>query len=135
MRNYTKQYLQGLLREYPLLEEKIALRRESLMNPDSSIVDENIGGGSSNTVSSVVESVAVKIADDELINLYERNKKDIDTTLNQSNEVAREVIRLRYFEQLRQCDVADELKTTVAVVRMCENVFLKKLARRLKLMR
>lgn len=135
MKNYSRQYLKGLLRDYPLLQERIEVRKESIRNPDRQDTDENIGGSSGNRISDVVGSVAIKVADDELINVYEYYRVAIDTTLKRCNEDTQKIIAMRYFEQLNQDDVSKKLALTVAVIRACENDFLKKLGRRLKLMR
>lgn len=135
MKNYSKQYLKGLLREYPLLQDQIEARKKAIRNPESHEVDENIGGSSGNRITSVVESVAVKIADDEIISTYEYYHDAINSTLQRSNKDTRKIIELRYFRQWDQKDTSEELGVPISVVRTFENAFLKKLARRLKLMR
>lgn len=136
MKNYTKNYLQGILRDYPQFDFKIEKRKASLRNPDTVETDENIGGTSGNNVGSPVERIATAIADDEEIAILESHQKAIKEILNRSDATTRDVIRLRYFEkQLKQVDVSKELGVTIATVRILEIQYIKKLARKMKLMR
>ena len=134
MKNYTRDYLKGVLREYPSLSNEIKKRKEAILNPDNKSADENTGGIRGSEVGRPVEAVAVKIADDEEINNLLNHKNAIDLTLSHFNKEVQDVVRLRYFEQLCQADVSKQLGLTVAAIRVSENAFLKRLARKLKLM-
>lgn len=134
VKNYTRDYLKGVLREYPSLEKEIHKRRESILNPDSMRVDENTGGIRGSEVGRPTEAVAVKIMDDEGINNLLMHKNAVEITLSQFNKDVQNVVKLRYFEQLCQADVSEQLGLTVAAIRVSENAFLNRLARKLKLM-
>nr|WP_321303362.1 hypothetical protein [uncultured Trichococcus sp.] len=134
MKNYTRDYLKGVLRDYPLLSKEIEKRKEAILNPDNPRMDENTGGIRGSEVGRPVEAVAVKIADDEEINNLLNHKKAIDITLSHFSKDVQNVVKLRYFEQLCQADVSKQLGLTVAAVRVSENAFLNRLARKLKLM-
>lgn len=134
MKNYTRDYLKGVLREYPSLSNEIKKRKEAILNPDNQNADENTGGIRGSEVGRPVEAVAVKIADDEEINNLLNHKNAIDLTMSHFNKEVQDVVRLRYFEQLCQADVSKQLGLTVAAIRVSENAFLKRLARKLKLM-
>lgn len=134
MKNYTRDYLKGVLREYPSLSNEIKKRKEAILNPDNQSADENTGGIRGSEVGRPVEAVAVKIADDEEINNLLNHKNAIDLTMSHFNKDVQDVVRLRYFEQLCQADVSKQLGLTVAAIRVSENAFLKRLARKLKLM-
>lgn len=134
MKNYTRDYLNGVLREYPSLSNEIKKRKEAILNPDNQNADENTGGIRGSEVGRPVEAVAVKIADDEEINNLLNHKNAIDLTMSHFNKEVQDVVRLRYFEQLCQADVSKQLGLTVAAIRVSENAFLKRLARKLKLM-
>lgn len=134
MKNYTRDYLKGVLREYPSLSNEIKKRKEAILNPDNQNADENTGGIRGSEVGRPVEAVAVKIADDEEINNLLNHKNAIDLTMSHFNKEVQDVVRLRYFEQFCQADVSKQLGLTVAAIRVSENAFLKRLARKLKLM-
>ena len=44
VKNYTRDYLKGVLREYPSLSKEIKKRKEAILNPDNQSADENTGG-------------------------------------------------------------------------------------------
>lgn len=134
MKNYTKQYLKAVTREYPYMNDYIARRREAILSPNDTETDENIGGGRSSTVGRPVEALALKIAEDEQIGVCEKHKQAIETTLLKMEPVMQEVIKKRYFYQLSQDSVSEELAVTIAFIRVTEAEYFRDLARRLKLM-
>lgn len=134
MDKHTRQYIKGALLKYPEYEALIEARREKILHPDNMIVDENIGGGSSNRRSDVVAAVAVRVAEDEDIAVWQSQKKIIDDVLQQIAPEIREVIRCRYFKSMTQSEVSDKLKLTVAVVRIYEDIVFRKLRKKMKLM-
>lgn len=134
MDKHTRQYIKGALLRYPEYEALIEARREKILHPDNMIVDENIGGGSSNRRSDVVAAVAVRVAEDEDIAVWQSQKKIIDDVLQQVAPEIREVIRCRYFNSMTQSEVSDKLKLTVAVVRIYEDIVFRKLRKKMKLM-
>ena len=134
MKNYTKQYLKALTREYPHMNEYIESRREELLHPVEREIDQNIGGGQGNQVGNPVESVVMRITQDDKLNAYEKNKLAIEVSLKKLDPILQKVIHCRYFKQLSQDDTSQELAMTVAMIRSAEYEFFRNLARRLELM-
>ena len=134
MNRHSREYIKGILRAYPLLEDKIAERKLALLHPESKESDENIGGGSSGQVGSVVETVAVKIADDEEIQLLERYKRTIGDTLQGLHKDVQDVIDCRYLKGMNQKETADKLGLTIAMIRCYEEEAFRKLRRKLNLL-
>lgn len=134
MNRHSREYIKGILRAYPFLEDKIAERKLALLHPESKESDENIGGGSSNRTSDVVAAVAVKIADDEEIQLLERYKRTIGDTLQGLHKDVQDVIDCRYLKGMNQKETSEELQMTVATIRICEEKAFRELRRKLKLL-
>jgi RinA family phage transcriptional activator len=134
MNRHSREYIKGILRAYPFLEDKIAERKLALLHPESKESDENIGGGSSNRTSDVVAAVAVKIADDEDIQLLERYKRTIGDTLQGLHKDVQDVIDCRYLKGMNQKETADKLGLTVAMIRCYEEEAFRKLCKRLNLL-
>jgi RinA family phage transcriptional activator len=134
MNRHSREYIKGILRAYPFLEDKIAERKLALLHPESKESDENIGGGSSNRTSDVVASVAVKIADDEDIQLLERYKRTIGDTLQGLHKDVQDVIDCRYLKGMNQKETADKLGLTIAIIRCYEEEAFRKLCKRLNLL-
>lgn len=135
MKKHTRNYLKAVLREYPFLDAKIKNRKESLLYPDVKGEDENIGGGQGNKVGNPVEAVGIKIMDDEDILVYVRHKEAIEISMGQLEVPMQAIIKKRYFENLKQNEVVEELGVTLAFIRISEQQCFRKLSRRLGLMK
>ncbi len=100
MRNSTYKYLESELFEYPYIERHIANVRQQVITPHREI-DENIGGGKSNTNVSTVEIAATRLITDKRLIQLENIKRAIETVYNKSDNTSRDLMDLYYFKKPR----------------------------------
>lgn len=100
MRNSTYKYLEAELFEYPSIKKHIESIREEVITPYRE-VDENVGGGKSNTNVSTVEIAATRLITDRRLIQLEKMKTAIENVYNRCTYTERELIELYYFKKPR----------------------------------
>lgn len=113
-------HIETILREYPDIDIYLHKRRQELMHPFNTSVDENIGGGRSNVPGKPVEEMAISIADDRQLAGLEDNKIVIAECMQMVDDETKRLIEELYFKKhpmLTLRGVADQLhsnKTTLS---------------------
>lgn len=101
MKQGTFKYIEQLLNEYPDMDRYISLRIEELKYPNSTELDQNIGGGSSGFISNPTERMVMTIAEDKRLKNIELNKRAIEKILFESDKLTTDIIRMYYFNKPR----------------------------------
>lgn len=94
-------WLEDKFKRYHQLDREIAIRKEELKLRE---IDENIGGGKSNVVSSTVENQVIKEMTDPFINQREVWKRAVDKTIDEQNEKVKLLIQDKFWGEQNYMD-------------------------------
>lgn len=101
MRHKTRTEIENLLREYPRYESYIKNQEEKILFPDSTRMDENIGGGSGGYISDPTGTKAATLVEDKVLKELQKERDAVDKTLRESHLEAVTIIDEYYFKRPR----------------------------------
>lgn len=135
MRKCTKNYVEGTLRLYPKYVEMIKEKEASLLNPDEFYIDQNTGGGRSSIVGRPTEQKAVVILSNKDLEIIKGHKRAIETTLYESDDITKGIIKAHYFNDTKLDSIAHDLETTTDFCNKLRRRYLNTLATELRLLK
>ena len=136
MRRCTRNYLEGILKLYPKYVEMINEKEASLLNPDEFYIDQNTGGGGrSSIVGRPTEQKAVVILSNKDLEIIKGHKRAIETTLYESDDITKGIIKAHYFNDTKLDSIAQDLETTTDFCNKLRRRYLNTLATELRLLK
>ena len=132
MRDSTYRHVVQILRDYKLTDMYIQRREEELMFPYRS--EEQVGG-QGNLPSSPTERMAITISEDRRLSNLENNRRVIDTCLNRTDIVTKDLINCMYLEKdLSTMEASEDIEISDRHARRLHSRFVEMIADELGLM-
>ena len=135
MRRCTKNYLEVNLKLYPKYDEMIREKEQALLNPDEVYIDQNTDGGRSSIVGRPTEQKAVVILSNKDLEIIKGHKRAIETTLYESDDITKGIIKAHYFNDTKLDSIAQDLETTTDFCNKLRRRYLNTLATELRLLK
>ena len=135
MRRCTRNYLEGILKLYPAYIKMIAEKEQSILNPDEFYIDQNIGGSRSGYVGRPTEQKVMTVMSDKDLEIIKGHKRAIETTLYESDDITKGIIKAHYFNDTKLDSIAQDLETTTDFCNKLRRRYLNTLATELRLLK
>ena len=135
MRTCTKNYVEGILKLYPAYIKMIAEKEQSILNPDEFYIDQNIGGSRSGYVGRPTEQKVMTVMSDKDLEIIKGHKRAIETTLYESDDITKGIIKAHYFNDTKLDSIAQDLETTTDFCNKLRRRYLNTLATELRLLK
>ena len=135
MRRCTRNYLEGILKLYPEYVAMIQYREQMLLHPNEIYIDQNTGGGRSSNVGRPTEQKAVVILSNKDLEIIKGHKRAIETTLYESDDITKGIIKAHYFNDTKLDSIAQDLETTTDFCNKLRRRYLNTLATELRLLK
>ena len=135
MRRCTRNYLEGILKLYPEYVAMIQYREQMLLHPDEFYIDQNIGGSRSGYVGRPTEQKVMTVMSDKDLEIIKGHKRAIETTLYESDDITKGIIKAHYFKDTKLDSIAQDLETTTDFCNKLRRRYLNTLATELRLLK